>query len=97
MVHVLIEGNIQENAVVMVPHHENSPAKHKTDFIVKMRHWVPLHQFPGHYPLLNIGYMLEEQTSHPHCSLDFALAALILFMQLHFKKYNLSFTIFLEK
>ncbi len=26
---------------------------------------------------LNIGYMLEEQISHPHCSLDFALAALI--------------------
>ncbi len=26
---------------------------------------------------LNIGYMLEEQTSCPHCSLNFALAALI--------------------
>ncbi len=50
--------------------------------------------------------MLEEQTSCPQCSLDFALAALIfgpkqdeamvsvLFMQLHLKKYNLSFTSF---
>ena len=75
--------------------------------------------FPEQFSLsLNIGYMLEEQISCPHRSLDFALAALIfgpkqdkamvsvnikhiiqdiLFMQLHFKKYNLSFTIFSEK